>query len=174
MGVYPGRRPMFHETFQGKEFIEKSRELKRHLAGMRYKGDIETALIGARGAADVAGIRGASLRGVQKASDVAAGERLTEQIAGQKDVAGIRGRWGYETAEIPGQLDKYFEHYGGRGTEPPAGDLGEALADVLGGQTLRQAPEEGVLAAPKRKRKFPRPGATPLEELEDLDTLMNR
>ena len=170
-----GRVP-FHTTMQGKQFIEDARTLKRDIAGLRYKGAIESALISAGGAANVAGIRGAALQGVQRRSDVAAGERLTEQIAGQKDIAGVRGRHAYERAELPGKQEKYFEHYGGRGTAQPVGDLGAALADVLGGGQSPEARTEGVMASPtaKRKRRFPRPGATPLEELEDLDDLMTR
>jgi len=170
-----GRTP-FHKTMQGEQFITEARDLKRYVADIRYRGDIESALIGARGAANVAGIRGAALQGVQRRSDVAAGERLTEQIAGQKDIAGIRGRHAYERAELPGKQEKYFEHYGGRGSAQPIGGLGSALADVLGGGQSPEARTEGVMASPtaKRKRRFPRPGATPLEELEDLDDLMTR
>jgi len=67
-----GRTP-FHKTMQGQEFITEARDLKRYIADVRYRGDIESALIGARGAANVAGIRGAALEGIQRKSDVAAG-----------------------------------------------------------------------------------------------------
>lgn len=168
-----GRVP-FHTTMQGKAFIEDARNLKRDIAGMRYRGTIESALISAGGAANVAGIRGAALQTIQRKSDVAAGERLTKQIAGQKDIAGIRGEHAYQRAELPGQQEKYFEHYGGRGSAQPIGDLGSALADVLGGGQSPEARTEGIMASPtKRKRRFPRPGATPLEELRDLDNLMD-